>query len=145
MGTTKPRCVKFHHSLRCIDNLVLKKNKQKKQIPLSNGCTYPMLWGYRMKCSWIKRKKLAPNLKIWPSKRRKLTEKNKTITYPSGSPAQWLRNAKWDCQGQAAFLTHNDFCTPCASWYAFLFREIDTIFVIYHGRCHFVPESLRCI
>ena len=53
MGTTKPRCIKFRHGLRCIyvwSFLLL------KQSPLSNGNKYPMLCGYRMRCSWIKAK-----------------------------------------------------------------------------------------
>ena len=80
MGTTKPRCIKFRHSLCCIDVLIIFVFKY---IPLSNGYKYPMLWGYRMRCSWIKRSKLAQNQNL-TNEKAKIDRKLKKITYPSG-------------------------------------------------------------
>ena len=80
METTKPRCIKFRTSLRCIDVLVI---LLLKQIPLSNGYKYPMLWGYRMRCSWIKRNIWAPNKNL-TSEKAKIDKQFKKITYPSG-------------------------------------------------------------
>ena len=117
MGNTKPCCIKFRHSLRCIDVwsfLFL------KQIPLSNSHKYPMLWGYRMRCSWIKRNKLAPNQSL-TSEKAKIDRKFKKITYPSGWHHGSSQNAKRDHQVHATFLKHNDFYTPCARWHVFLF------------------------
>ena len=91
-----------------------------KQIPLSNGYKYPMLWGYRMRCSWIKRNKLAPNQNL-SSEKAKIDRKFKKITYPSGWYHGWSRNAKRDRQMHATFLKQNDFYTPCTRWHVFLF------------------------
>ena len=117
MGTTKPRCIKFCHSLCCIDVLVI---FVLKQISLSNGYKYPMLWGYRIRCTWIKRNKLAPYQNL-TSENVKNDRKFKKITSPSGWHQGWLRNAKRDRQVHATFLKQNDSYTPCARWHVFLF------------------------
>ena len=42
-----------------------------------------MLWGYRMRCPWIKRNKLAPVQKL-TNEKAKIDRKFAKITYPSG-------------------------------------------------------------
>ena len=115
MGTTMPRCIKFRNSLRCIDVLVI---FVLKQIPISNGYKYPVLWGYTMRCSWIKRNKLAPNQNL-TNEKAKIDRKFKKITYPSGLHHGRSRNAKREVH--ATFLKQNDFYTSCARWHVFLF------------------------
>ena len=115
--TTRLRCIKFRHSLRCIDVwsfLFL------KQIPLSNGNKYPMLCGYRTRCSWIKAKKIAPNQNL-TSEKANIDRKFKKIAYPSGWHHGLSRNTKGDRQVHATFLKQIDFYTPCARWHVFLF------------------------
>ena len=117
MGTTKPRCIKFRHSLRCIDVwsfLFL------KQIPLSKGNKYPMLWGYRMRCSWIKAKKITPNQNL-TSEKAKIDRKFKKITYPSGWHHGWSKKNKNGSPSARHILETEWFYTPCARWHVFLF------------------------
>ena len=117
MGTTKPRCIKFRHSLRCFDVLVIFVFKTNSTF---QRYKYPMLWCYRMRYSWIKRNKLAPN-KHLINEKAKIDRNFKKITYPSGWHHGWSRNAKRDRQVHAAFLKQNNVFIPCARWHVFLF------------------------
>ena len=114
-----PSRVVYSSAIACIV-LMFRSFLFLKQILLSNGYKYPMLWGYRMRCSWIKRNKLAQK-QILTNEKAKIDRKFKKITYPSGWHHRRSRNAKKDRQVHTTFLKHNDFYTPCARWHVFLF------------------------
>ena len=90
-----------------------------------------------------KMKEISFKLKSGPRK-TKIDRKFKKITYPSGLPTRWSRNAKRDHQMQATFLKRNDCYTPCARWYIFLFSinvKIPTISVSLSWAPPFCPRK----
>ena len=91
-----------------------------KQIPLSNGCKYPMLWGYRMRCSWLKRNKLVPNQNL-TNEKPKIDRKFKQNNLPFWIAPRMIAKCKRGSPSARLIFKQNDFCIPCIRWHVFLF------------------------